>query len=154
MGNYLDKNDILILKNTKPSSVIDVLSDEELNILKKYEHSEIEIKTPIDSILISVRNKIFKGIELPDDFPSYLLPIGDNFNDYSINIGIVLENEETNINKIEEWIIDELSTHNNVAKNKVRDILRFKPRIWFDGPISVNIIYQRDIEKISKKQFS
>ncbi len=154
MGNYLDKNDILILKNTKPSSVIDVLSDEELNILKKYEHSEIEIKTPIDSILISVRNKIFKGIELPDDFPSYLLPIWDNFNDYSINIGIVLENEETNINKIEEWIIDELSTHNNVAKNKVRDILRFKPRIWFDWPISVNIIYQRDIEKISKKQFS
>ena len=135
-----------MLRESPPNGIIDILSEEELKIFGRLLHihpDDIQgTQMSLEEILLSVRKKVFENIELPDNYPSSLIPMRGIFNGCSSNIGIVIDSKETSVDQIKRWVINKLSIYNKIPEDQVSSMLKFSPRTWFDGPISVQIIPQ------------
>jgi hypothetical protein len=130
MGTSLDKNDILILRESHPNYIIDILSQEELTALDKIRYMESDdiekINMSFEKILLSVRQKVFENIDLPTNYPPSLIPMCGIFDGYSSEIGIIVDDDKvTSVDMIKEWVINKLANQKDITKVSVSSILEF-----------------------------
>jgi len=151
-GASLSKADVIALRDNRPSEILDILGEEELNALNMlmprslHIEDKKEIVMPLDEILSSIRKNIFENIDLPSTFPNMLKNAG-GFKENSSDIGIVIA-DNANLEKAKERMIDTLSIRNDITKQRVEQVLSFQPRMRFDGPIAVKFIPASKIEKV------
>lgn len=152
----LDKKDVIALNNSKCPGVTTVLSGTELGVLNNLSPSNLnledkkDIQMTLEAILSSVRALIFDGVELPLDFPTFILPdLVETFSD----IGIVAT-DSADIEQIQNWVLDTLAECKGLDRSKIENLLRFDRRSWLDGEISVDVIRETEFDETKNSLYS
>ena len=83
------------------------------------------------------------------DFVKSVLPpksfvVGDTQIKILFNLEIVHTGDRK---KVEQWVLETLARVKGITNQEVSTFIKFKPRIWFDGPVSVNLILRRKLKQ-------
>lgn len=135
-----------------PKEVIALLTKAELQLLHILDprclHPE-DAKTiimPLVEVFRVVREHVQRNVPLPEDFPAILSdPFDPAFkSEHQSDIGLIVENG-VDVEAIKVWVLGKLAEVNQETQDKIKHLLSFERRGWFDGPVSVEIIPKEEV---------
>ena len=154
-GQSLEVKDVVALQSSidsqkAPGGVHTVLAEPQLRRYKDLiqgnmhpeGHAQLLGPFSVEELFSHLRAKIFNAVELPEDFPYYPFEKDTGQLKHFGAIGILCSVPVDSIRgEVEAWTRKVIAEANALDVQKVGNgVLRFSPRGWFGGAVSVEII--------------